>query len=114
MAAGLDSSVEIVPRWTDAKSLDQKIDQHTGLRGEISVGGINSVDAKLGGRVVGKHDLQPAGLDVGADEKCRKLGDASAGNAAALRTSPLFEHSIELIGTCECLTVFRRQLPSLQ
>ena len=78
------SSVEIVPRWTGAKSLDQKIDQHAGLGGEISVRGIKSVDAKLGRRVVGKHDLQPAGLYIGADEECRKLGDASAGKQPPL------------------------------
>ena len=113
-AAGTRSSVEIVPCWTDAKSLDQKIDQHTALRGEISVGGINSVDAKLCGRVVRKHDLQPAGLYVRADEKCRKLGDASASNSRRSQDVAVVRAQHRADRYTERLTVFRRQLPSLQ
>ena len=107
-------SVEIVPRWTGAKSLDQEIDQYAGLGGQIPVRGIKSVDAKLGWRVVGKHDLQPAGLDIGTDEECRKLGNAPAGKRRRFQDIPVVRTQHRADRYCECFTVLGRQLPSLQ
>ena len=70
---------EGVPGRRLAEALDQEIDEHARLGGEIAVGRIERVDAELGRRGLRQHDRKPPRRDVGADEEGRQVGDAVAG-----------------------------------